>query len=255
MEMKKALKIVSLAAVACAVLIGGGMFWNAQKADAQLPEYLGSQACLGCHSDKFEVWQDSSHAHMVDQIVDNKDFPADPATAPADLQAELAKADYVVAGQRFLARDPKSGDLVYLNVQYDKTAQKYVPMKGGSNWDTGCAGCHSTGFNTATKTFTETSIGCEMCHGPGRDHILGKGDVSKITVTANSAACGQCHNGSGKNADGVTWPVGYRPSMKNLEEVGFTIPTVDPNGPVPVLNSPKLRQYSMWKASAHANAA
>jgi predicted CXXCH cytochrome family protein len=253
MEMKKVLKITSVVIAALAVVATISVFVNQKKADAQLPEYVGSQACLGCHSGKYERWEASGHAHMVDEVVKNSDLPADPATAPTELQAELAKATYVVAGQRFLARDQATGDLKYLNVLFDKATSKYVAYKGGSDWTTGCAGCHSTGFDTKSKTFTETGIGCEMCHGPGRDHILGKGDVSKIEANTDAVTCGQCHNGSGKNADGVTWPVGYRPGMKTLAEVGFTLtPVADPHGVVPEVGKPKLRQFAMWQASAHA---
>jgi predicted CXXCH cytochrome family protein len=248
--MKKALKIASIMVAALAVVVTAGLFLNQKKADAQLPEYVGSQACIGCHSGKVERWEASAHAHMVDPIVKNADLPADPATAPADLQAELAKAQYIVAGQRFLARNQATGDLVYLNVQFNKTTGKYETMKGGSDWTTGCAGCHTTGFDTKTKTFAETGIGCEMCHGPGRDHILGKGDPSKITVSTDSVTCGQCHNGQAKNADGVTWPVGYRPGMKTLQEVGFNYAKIADPTTVPVNNH--MRQYAYWQASAHA---
>ncbi|HWI65899.1 MAG TPA: multiheme c-type cytochrome [Symbiobacteriaceae bacterium] len=252
--MKKALKIGSLVAAAVAMLIAGSMFMTEKQADAKLPEYVGSEACLGCHANRYERWEASPHAHMVDQIMKPSDLPGDPKAAPADLKAELDKADYIVAGHRFLARDPNTGELKYLNVQFDDASKSYVAYKGGTSWDTGCAGCHSTGWNVETKTNTEMSIGCEMCHGPGRDHILGKGDTSKITASSSAAVCGQCHNGTGKVASGTSWPVGYRPSMKSLSEVGFTYAAADPHGVVPEYGKPKMRQYAMWEASAHATA-
>ncbi|HYF92366.1 MAG TPA: ammonia-forming cytochrome c nitrite reductase subunit c552 [Symbiobacteriaceae bacterium] len=252
--MKKALKIGSLVAALAAVILAGTAFMTETTANAKLPEYVGSQACLGCHSEKYEVWESSGHAHMVDQIVKPSDLPADPTSAPEALKAELDKADYIVAGHRFLARDPANGELKYLNVQYDDASKSYVAYKGGSSWDNGCAGCHSTGWNVETKRNTEMGIGCEACHGPGREHILGKGDRSQITVNAASVACGQCHNGSGKVASGTTWPVGYRPNMMSLAEVGFTYVKPEAGGPVPELNKPKMRQFAMWETSAHANA-
>jgi len=252
-KLKKALKIASLVITAAAMVFVGGVLMTGNQAEAQLPEYLGSQACLGCHTEKYEVWEGSGHAHMVDQIVKPSDLPADPASAPAELKAELDKAAYVVAGHRFLARDPATGELKYLSVQYDDASKSYVAYKGGSSWDNGCAGCHSTGWNVETKRNAEMGIGCEACHGPGREHILGKGDVSKITVNAASVACGQCHNGTGKVASGTTWPVGYRPNMMSLSEVGFTYATVT-DDKVPEYGKPKMRQFAMWEASAHANA-
>lgn len=46
------------------------------------------------------------------------------------------------------------------------------------NWNAGCADCHSTGLEknydaserTYATTFTESSVGCEACHGPGLAH-------------------------------------------------------------------------------------
>lgn len=47
------------------------------------------------------------------------------------------------------------------------------------NWNVMCAECHSTGlqkaYDTATDSFATTwaeiDVGCEACHGPGRDHV------------------------------------------------------------------------------------
>lgn len=47
------------------------------------------------------------------------------------------------------------------------------------NWNSQCAGCHSTGlvkgYDPATRsydtTFAEIDVACESCHGPGHDHV------------------------------------------------------------------------------------
>ena len=58
-----------------------------------------------------------------------------------------------------------------------------------------------------------TSIGCESCHGPGAQHILGQGDPAKIvnpaTLTGAQAAevCGRCHiRGKSIPAGLYGWP-------------------------------------------------
>jgi tetratricopeptide (TPR) repeat protein len=51
--------------------------------------------------------------------------------------------------------------------------------RAGQNWNGMCAECHSTnlrkGYDPATKTFTTTwseiSVSCEACHGPGSRHV------------------------------------------------------------------------------------
>jgi predicted CXXCH cytochrome family protein len=65
------------------------------------------------------------------------------------------------------------------------------------NWNYMCADCHSTnlrkGYDAATDTFkttwSEVTVGCESCHGPGSNHAGwakagGKGDVKDKGLTA-----------------------------------------------------------------------
>ena len=59
------------------------------------------------------------------------------------------------------------------------------------NWNLMCADCHSThvkkNFDTASNTFnttySEMSVGCEACHGPGTEHLAA---VKAGTVTSHS---------------------------------------------------------------------
>lgn len=251
MEMtKKALKVSLLLGLVALIAMAAGIVSASGKAKGELPEYLGSQACLGCHAEKFVNWDSSGHAHMLTEIVKPSDLPGDMNAAPAELKAELEKADWIVAGQRFLARDPATGELKYLNVRWNVDTDTYVAYKGGASWDQGCAGCHSTGWSVTDKRFAEPGIGCEMCHGPGREHVLGKGDVSQISVSTDADVCGQCHMG-GKGANGESWPLGYRPGMTLTET--FKVPVVDPHGQVPS-TALHWRQYPLWQASAHATA-
>jgi predicted CXXCH cytochrome family protein len=252
--MRKRLKVALWLGLGALTLVVAGTvgFGSVPTTQAEMPEYLGSKACLGCHVDKFANWEETGHAHMLKPVLKYSDLPGDITQAPPELQAELQKADWMVAEQRFLARDPATGELKYLNVQWDKAAGKYVPYKGGSSWEQGCAGCHTTGWDKETAHFAEPGIGCEMCHGPGRDHVLGKGDISKITVSTDAQVCGQCHISGTTMADGTRWPVGYRPGM-DLKEI-INLPVVDPHGTPPDPTKQKLRQYPLWAASAHARA-
>lgn len=247
---RKAFKIAMLLGLVALIVLTAGIVMANTKAKAELPEYVGSQACLGCHADKYTAWEPSGHANMLTPVSKVADLPGDFSKATADQQAELKTAVYTVAGQRFLARDPITGELKYLNVQWNTAKGAWVAYKGGAVWNNDCAGCHSTGFNKATKTPVEVGIGCEMCHGPGRDHIIGKGDVSKISASTDAQVCGQCHTG-GNAPDGTRWPMGYKPGV-DLNKV-MNIPKVDPHGTVPGADK-HWRQYPLWAVSAHANA-
>lgn len=64
-----------------------------------------------------------------------------------------------------------------------------------------CLPCHATGLNSATGHFAEEGVGCEGCHGPGREAVrlvlAGKPNEHKelLRMDDNSeAVCARCHN-------------------------------------------------------------
>jgi hypothetical protein len=108
------------------------------------------------------------------------------------------------------------------------TIAQIVAAPAGGSFET-CAGCHTTGIRSYAKVQGEwvmtpyfatlynvddpsyfdyngdgnvemVNIGCESCHGPGGNHILGNGDPTKIVNPAKLTAqgqldvCGQCHS-------------------------------------------------------------
>lgn len=229
--------------------------------DAEIPEYIGSQACLGCHVDMYSAWKASNHANMVVRIINSTDLPLDIEQAPAEFQEELRKAEYMVANSFFIARDPASQHYKMLRVTYDRVSKTYRSSNLILDWSTQCAGCHTTNMNTPDLTWGEAGIGCEACHGPGRDHATNKGDKTRIVASMDADICGQCHAGhdvqTGGNlmADGTKWVVGFRPGMRLSSVPGIELTPVDPSKTPPDSNvsANHLRNYNMWKASGHGN--
>jgi len=237
---------------------GAGLAQGKPAADPQtvISDYVGSEACVGCHSDKVAGWMGTAHSHMVTKVNKPSDIPGFDLATEAQ-KAEMLKADYVVAGQRLIAKDHAgSMDYKYLNVQYDPVANKVVDVKGGSSWTAGCAGCHSVNPNQTSTSLTsskqpEMSIGCESCHGPGKAHVLSKGDRSKITVDYSSETCASCHTG-GTMPDGGRWPANFQPGMK-VADTGFQVPMLDKADGVPD-PAKHLRQAPLLAATKHATA-
>lgn len=74
-----------------------------------------------------------------------------------------------------------------------------------------CKGCHESQFNAVAGTthgklgeraaWKDKVVGCESCHGPGKEHVEGGGDVTKIKKfsemdsKAVSESCLTCHAG------------------------------------------------------------
>ncbi|HTE06243.1 MAG TPA: tetratricopeptide repeat protein [Planctomycetota bacterium] len=82
------------------------------------------------------------------------------------------------------------------------------------NWNLMCAECHSTdlrkGYDAATDsyatTFSEISVGCEACHGPGRRHVAWAANAKTSVATAAQAADGTPAPSAATHAPAVAAP-------------------------------------------------
>jgi hypothetical protein len=69
--------------------------------------------------------------------------------------------------------------------------------KDGHDRDPDCVSCHSVGTHAADGYFSEKrtptlgAVGCESCHGPGRDHVA---DWKQKTISQSAQTCTQCHS-------------------------------------------------------------
>jgi predicted CXXCH cytochrome family protein len=251
---RKTLKI-ALAAVATLLvtLTAGVVIASTKTQSTGLPEYLGSEACLGCHTEQYVNWEGTAHANgLITEIKTPADLPPIDK-APAELQAEIKTATHNFHG-RLMKIDWATGEMKYLGVEINSTGDGYVAnTRRGSSWDGTCSGCHAGTKDQVTKERIETGIGCESCHGPGREHILGKGDPSKIWNSSDpTKSCASCHSGYNAAPNSTRFPVGFRPGM-TLDQVGFMVAKIDQSKPA----QPQHHKGAVpqWQASAHANAA
>jgi predicted CXXCH cytochrome family protein len=219
--------------------------------DLSAAHYVGSQSCQSCHRDIYDRWKQTRMANVV----------RDPHQHPDAIVPDLNKADPLVTftrddiafvyGSRWKQRYfKKVGDDYYpLPAQWDFTHQRWAPyfVKNGTDWwaplyppdnmqrPTGplCDGCHSVGYDIATRKVAEWNVGCERCHGPGSEHVARQGhggiiNPAKLDYVQANDVCIQCHSQgrppnnpiAGKNYD---WPVGYQVGKHlsdfwNLEE-------------------------------------
>jgi len=66
--------------------------------------------------------------------------------------------------------------------------------------DLDCFTCHVTGAHSSegpqhpAQTSGLENVGCESCHGPGRDHVADPGGVDMV-VTPSESTCTTCHDG------------------------------------------------------------
>jgi len=85
--------------------------------------------------------------------------------------------------------------------QWSRTphAAAYAPLlRDGRGADPTCTPCHTTGFGlkngfgATTTTATLTGVQCEVCHGPGEDHVNAPAALKKETVYGITDQCTFC---------------------------------------------------------------
>ncbi|RJQ64230.1 MAG: hypothetical protein C4530_02330 [Desulfobacteraceae bacterium] len=243
--------LLSMVVVAVIAACGSEQALDVDTVLSQPQTYVGSDTCKQCHLEHYDSWKMTVHSRMLQDAQKNEDAIIPPYNRD-QIRTELAKlgdklkvsADqvyipekseirYTIGSQwkqRYLVE--KDGKLYIAPVQYNVDTDRWVPYHE-QDWDKrpwllGCGGCHATGADLEKNTFSETSIGCEACHGKGSWHaalpktaVFKKRDTivnpAKLTTGVAVQICGSCHNrGKATQHKGAGWPVGYKPG-KGLE--------------------------------------
>jgi hypothetical protein len=182
--------------------------------------YVGSAACNECHADKVAMLQQSIHSKMIRPN----------AHLPGVIHGDLRKPNapttndvhWVMGGwykeESYIRTNWTGSNWTYTVTQYqwDPIAGTYVNNQSLRDWTVKCAGCHTTGYDPATRTWNELNIGCEHCHGPGGDHVSAPDPGTVLPVIDRSSeGCGHCHIRAESVAMGsftnkqFNFPIGY----------------------------------------------
>ncbi len=219
---------------------------SATMGDIHTAQYKGATVCMMCHGVKnkpiVEAYKKSPHANtlrkadVADAIV--ADFSTNKTFTKDKVAFVLGKGRHQ---QAFL-------DAAYkvLPAEWDVKSKSWKAVEAVDG-STQCLGCHTTGFKAADKTFTQMSVGCEACHGPGGDHVGAPGKAtifnpSNLKGKQQAMVCGQCHS-VGKDTEGIhSFPVGYRPGDDLSKSFVDAKPT----------SAGRNQQYSEFIQSKHA---
>ncbi len=131
--------------------------------------------CMACHStdqkfaEIFDRWEVSGHANVFNQQLEISDH-----YSTSCMKCHTTGYDH---------------NLVADNNGFDDIANSlgwsYIAPGNDMKWDS-----LVTNYPTLVNHAT---IGCESCHGPGREHAYG-GHVEKIAITIDAGNCAQCHD-------------------------------------------------------------
>lgn len=197
--------------------------WGTDHVGERLPEYVTGDECLFCHRhDIGPDWATDRHQQTVRRA--GADAPSMVALRGSAALGDSAEQVDLVLGRYRRVRFLKRAGYGRLSV----LSTSWVPggdREGGElhaatepHWDDdlfgeSCAGCHTTGVDSATRQFAAVSLDCYVCHGEATlDH---SNDTSKMMLSAKRAdpprvvvsICGQCHVRTGRSrSTGLPYP-------------------------------------------------
>jgi hypothetical protein len=192
--------------------------------NSQAIAFVGSDACLVCHSDQHEKWVDSGHPYKltaIDGEAPTDSFPAfsaypnNPINPPAG--TTWSDFSYVIGGYGWKMRWIQNDGYIYTPAwgqnQYNFENETWSNYHAGETKPYDCGACHTTGWvgsddgNASNNqggmegflgTFFASGVHCEQCHGEGDAHVSDPTHVNMV-VDSSSELCGQCHT----RADGT----------------------------------------------------
>lgn len=215
--------------------------------------YVGSNTCKGCHVPEANSWSQTLHSRMMRTV------PEDKKIGVVDLAASrppfsVKDVAYVLGNMRKLLFLQKQGNgFVVMPHQYSLARAAWEPLnveqwdhvfgstadKGSAkterlSWNDRCAACHSTGYDPAARTFSQPSIACESCHGPGAKHAASKkrDDIVNPAALRGEKAnhvCAQCHARGNDTSGKYPYPVGFKPGQDLSESFIFAEPAKGEN--------------------------
>ncbi len=239
-------------------IAAGVLFSAADSASRYAADYVGSERCGSCHQIAYKGWVKTFHSTVI------QDAKKNPLAIKGDMRVPdlpFRKEDvfFTMGGhwdQRYLTR---IGDDYYILPRlWSVQSRKWRPYST-YGWQRRpyskyCVGCHSVGFDPATKDIVEHAVGCESCHGPGAKHA---GDPVKSNIVnpkklpqdRQEEICASCHV-RGKDISGeYFFPIGWKPGEPLYK---YLVPIEKKEGESD--NNAIHRLWDKWRADREAQA-
>lgn len=246
-------------AQAAAVILRAIKKGSAATKPAFATEYVGSETCKACHFDKYTEWKQTYHSKMIQDAKEDGSVIGNFDTLPDQSLRPLFENARFVQGSKWKQRYIiKGADGHYiLPYQWNVAKQTWGPYNKDTwqtkTWEKLCIGCHTTGYNPDTNKYVEVAIGCEACHGAGKDHVVSRGDRTKIVKDVTVNVCASCHN-RGWNEKGGEYSLGWKPGMPFTVDYLKLVQYPDKNVWAGGWAKGHHQQWQDWMLSDHAAA-
>ena len=168
--------------------------------------FAGPQACVACHSDKYDAYRASGHPKKLRPAAEARAWGV-----PLPDGWDWKDISYVIGGARWKARFIDNQGYIITSTgpkkdkagknQYNLATGRWVDYEAGMKKSYDCGPCHMTAYGKdgnqdglagMVGTWAFSGITCEECHGPGAAHAQAPSKTN-IKVDASPAACGKCH--------------------------------------------------------------
>ncbi len=238
--------------------------WGSDHVGKAMPESLTGDECLFCHRVKIgPTWPQNRHQSTIRNIdsgalallkaskshapfaeaaeyllgrtnqwrflkrseaygrLEMLSTPAHPTGVRPSSGAATSKTPQSPQG----SRDPALTELAVPEDGHTPLNEYRVPHWEADTFANQCAGCHCTGFDSRSKTFSVISVGCFSCHGEVElEHTK---DTSKVLLAQKRqdparvvmSICGSCHVRTGRSrSTGLTFPNNFVPGDNLLRD-------------------------------------
>jgi catechol 2,3-dioxygenase-like lactoylglutathione lyase family enzyme len=169
--------------------------WGASTAGQPVPDFTHGEECLFCHRNNAgRVWQRNAHNITTQQREDGV--------------VTLGRS-----GSRQLAR-----------TGYNRLA--FTDGKSKTDFNTKCAGCHTTAVDPKEHTYSYLGLDCYTCHGVA--DLAHSGDPSKVLLSRKrrdgaavvTSVCGSCHlRGATSRWSGLPFPSNFVPGNNVFQDL------------------------------------
>ncbi len=193
------------------VSINGGAsdqdtFWVSTYIGNPTTAVSGAIPCATCHSANNTGWQTTGHALIYTQGIMGQ------LEVNTYGQGEYSTSCWQchTTGYNTSANNGNFGYLSH-SLGWDTTAFKGLPKAGSfSLIPNGDSAIYKNMVTNYSPLVPLASIGCESCHGPGKDH---NGDISKIGLSLDAGVCQSCHDAPPRHVSGTYWALSDHATM------------------------------------------
>ncbi|MDZ4861233.1 MAG: cytochrome c3 family protein [Candidatus Hydrogenedentes bacterium] len=195
--------------------------WGSDHAGKPVPVYEDGNTCLFCHRTSIgPSWQTNRHATTIRGIDDE---------VRAKQLREIVNGAELVLGRnevlRFLKRSESYGAMGIHDAKWSlrENAWRDTNRQARGEWRAAhfgerCAGCHTSGVDSAAKTFQMLSLDCHTCHGVMVPEHTEDGALMLLAKKARTlpeveiSICGACHlRGGASRSTGFPFPNNFVP--------------------------------------------